>query len=118
MVEVAHVDDIRPNPIQHLDESGIDSRITIAVSTAGNVDDVETDAWFIRVELVAEPVVRGERILLAGEHMNFVIVRQRAAKRLRVDLGPGVVAHGIPVDDLQDLHPCPEVEVAAHSRRY
>ena len=104
MVQVSDVHEIRAHAIEHLGEAPIDAGLPVAVPIARVVHDVQRDARVVGVGLGAEPKVGGERILLAGKDVHPVARGKRVAQRLRVDLGSGVVAHGVAVDDLEDLH--------------
>ena len=65
---------------------------------------MQVHARVIAVDLLPHGVVRRERVFFAGEDVYVVLVGERVAERLGVDLGPRVVTHRVAVDDLEDLH--------------
>jgi hypothetical protein len=78
---------------EHLDEALIDAGVAVSIAHARHVDDMEADPTVVGVTLQPHGVVGREGILLAREHANLVPLGEPLSERLRVDLGPRVVAH-------------------------
>jgi hypothetical protein len=105
MVQMAEVDDIGPEFVEHTAEGLIQRRMDISVLMVRHVDSADGDGGGQLVGLVADEDIRLPRDFLAGEDANFVpLAGKFVAKRLRVNLGTGAVGRGLAVDDLEDTH--------------
>ena len=104
MVEVANMHDIRANLVHDLRKPLIDSFRAVSVLQSRIVDQVQGDAPVVSILLLPQVEVRCEGVFLSCEHMDFMALRQTVAQGLAVHLRPGVVTHGITMDDFQDSH--------------
>lgn len=102
---MADVDHLRLDGVEDRREAPVDGGLPVPVPVPRVVDEVETDAGVRRVPLLPQPEVGREAVLLAGEDVDLVApLGEPVAQCLGVDLGAGVVPHGVAVDDLEDLH--------------
>ena len=104
MVQVSDVHEVRAEAVEEPGEAPVDAGLPVAIPVARVVDNVQRDPRVFGVGLDPQAEVGGEEVLLAGEDVHLVAFGESVAEGLRVDLGPGVVAHGVAVDDLEDLH--------------
>ena len=104
VVQVSDVHEVRAETVEEPGEAPVDAGLSVAVPVARVVDDMQRDPRVFGVGFGAQAEIGGKGVLLAGEDVHLVAFGERVAQRLRVDLGPGVVAHGVAVDDLEDLH--------------
>ena len=99
-----HVEQCGLNLYQQGPKALVHFRIPVAIPRPRRVDDVQLHALVGWIVLLLQVIVREEAIVLAGEDMDVVPCRQRVRQRLGVHLGACVIAHGITVDHLDNLH--------------
>ena len=109
---MAHVNHVRPYLVQYGGEGVIHGPVSVAVPGPRHVDDVQRDARLGRVGFPLHGVFRQKGVLLPGEDVHLVPLRERQRQAPSVDLRPGVVAHRVAVNHLEDFQvACP------HSQR-
>ena len=104
VVQMSDMHDVGANAIEQFGEAPVDLRNAVPIAVARVVDDVKRDAAVVGIPLLAHPVVRRERILLAGEDVDLVAAGEAVAESLRIDFRSRIVAHRVTVDDLKYFH--------------
>ena len=94
------VDDFGFHLVQDPGEGVIHGLMPVAVPGPGHVDDVQRDFRFGRVSIPLHGVFGQKGVLLPGEDVNVMPLRQRLRQALGVHLRAGVVAHRVAVNDL------------------
>ena len=97
MPDVHH---IRFHLVQDPGEGVIHGLVPVAVPGPGHVDEVQRDSRLGRVNIPLHGVFGQKGVLLPGEDVNIVPLRQRLRQALGVHLRAGVVAHRVAVNDL------------------
>ena len=100
VVQVPDVDDVGFHLVQDQGEGVIHGLVPVAVPGPGHVDDVQRDFRLGRVNIPLQGVLGQKGILLPGEDVHLVPLRQRLRQSLGIHLRAGVVAHRVAVNYL------------------
>ena len=103
MVQVPDMHHIRPDLVDDVGEGVVHSLMPVAVPGPRHVDDVQPDSRRGRVAVLLQGVLGQEGVLLPGEYVNLVPLRERLGQALGVHLRAGVVAHRVAVDYLENF---------------
>ena len=104
VAEMAHMDQRRLDLCQQGPKVLIHVRVPIAIPRPRDIDDVQLHTRVGWIVLLLQVVFGEEAMVLAGEDMHVVSARQRLGQRLGIHLGASVIAHGIAMDHLDNLH--------------
>ena len=98
------VDHVGLRLLKQSGEGAVHLPVAVAVAGVAHVDDVQRDPRVRGIGLPLQLIFGQEGVLLPGEDVDLVAVRQSLVQALGVDLGAGVVPHGVAVDDLERFH--------------
>src|SRR5258708_23918748 len=105
-----YMDDLRLYSIKQFTEFIIYLRMTIPVFILCYIDDMNFHTRVRGVHFLGHLIIGKKTVLLPGKDVNFVSMCQRLCKPLGIYFGTGVIAHGVAMNNQEDLH-CVSVSV-------